>query len=156
VWENGWERHDWGWGAGILCQNCREAEIYNNIVAWNGDGISVIEQNREIVNAVNDVSVHDNAMIASSAADTMFALAWLSDQRPFRLYEDGSNNHGARNVYWFPDGEGSARRFAWNGYKTTLESFDDTPGDDGGRYLSDAEQQQLLSASGIPPRPEAR
>ncbi len=153
VWGNGWGFAAWGFGAGILCQNCADAEIYDNVVAWNADGISVIEQNRELVNTVTNVWVRDNTVVAPDGA---FALAWLSDYGPYPLFNAGSNNRGTRNRYWFAGSEAGTPRFAWAGPQLSLASFNATLGGSGGRYLSDAEKEQVLAANRIPAVPVGR
>jgi parallel beta-helix repeat protein len=154
VWENGWGFPEWGWGAGVLVQNSTRTEVYDNTVAWSADGISVIEQNRELVNSVTDVFVHDNTIVAT---DNTFALAWLSDYFPYRLFQAGSSNRGDGNQFWFPGTEGGGIRFEWNGHPMSqLSDFVGTPGGSRSTYLTSAETEQILQAVGIPTAPESR
>ena len=51
AWANGFGRYGavWGWGAGILVSSSKAAEVWDNTVAWNYAGISVISQDRGTV-----------------------------------------------------------------------------------------------------------
>jgi parallel beta-helix repeat protein len=167
VWENGWRKREWGWGAGILISSSRNVEITRNIVAWNADGISVISQNRSggygwqpgvsTWNSVVNVNVHDNDIIlAPQASDTSekFTLAWLQDWNGV-LFQSSSNNRGSGNRYWHAHPEPSTR-FAWAGGRSRLADFNATPGESNGRYLSTTERNNILSAAGIPTAPQSR
>jgi parallel beta-helix repeat protein len=153
VWENGHEVTGWGRGAGIICQNCTATTIADNLVAWCPDGISVTEQDREIIGQVEQVVVRNNTIVS---ADGATALNWLTDLPQSPLFRPRSRNEGAGNRYWFADGEGNAHRFAWDGDRRRLEQFNGTAGEEGGRYLPDTEQAQILAAAGVPISPEPR
>jgi len=62
------------------------------------------------------------------------------------LFAPASNNRGANNAYW-----GTAP-FAWNG-NLNLAGYNATPGEENGRYLTDAEKVAALTAAGIPLQP---
>ena len=47
VWENGWAKTGWGWGAGILVSSSSGVTVDSNVLAWNADGIVVVSQDRE-------------------------------------------------------------------------------------------------------------
>ncbi len=156
VWRNGWQRMGWGWGAGILVSSSRNAEVRNNTVAWNADGISVISQNRgDAPGPIIGNYVHDNVVVLapspSDSSDKM-ALAWLQDWGGV-LYNSGSNNRGAANRYWVSVAEPQGGRYNWNGGISTLSSFNGTPGEEGGAYLTTAQKDAALSAAGIPTAP---
>jgi parallel beta-helix repeat protein len=154
VWNNGWSFTAWGWGAGIRVSSSRNAEVRNNTVAWNADGISVISQNRSDQppgGIVNDY-VHDNTIVmAPKSTDTSdkMALAWLQDWSGV-LFNASSNNRGANNKYWVSTPEPQWARFNWNGGISTLSTFNATPGEEGGTYLTTAQKDSALSAVGIP------
>lgn len=158
VWENGWANKDWGWGAAILILNSRNAEVYDNILAWNKDGISVIQidnrpDNWEI--GVNDVYVHDNIILAKDYPGTPdnFSLAWLQKDADGKLFSPGSNNEGANNKYWYPSSEGSLTRYAWEGDRNKLSTFNPTPGEESGRYITNAAKDKVVSSANIPATP---
>jgi nitrous oxidase accessory protein NosD len=159
VWENGWDFPEWGWGAGILSSSSKDVEIYDNVLAWNADGISVISQDRgeNSWNTVDDVYVHDNTVLSEgySTGDHNFSMAWLQDWAGV-MFEAASNNQGANNRYWHASPEGSDGRFAWDESIDRLADFNATAGEEGGRYLSDEEKEQMISNAGIPDSPEAR
>jgi parallel beta-helix repeat protein len=151
VWENGWSREVWGWGAGILVSSSGGANVYGNTVAWNADGISVISQGRSDRAPTTNINVHDNIVIMkpmSSDSSDKLALAWLQDWSG-SLYTSGSNNHGSGNSYWNSLAEPSTR-YNWSGSYGTLSSFNGTPGEEGGIYLSSVQRDSALNVAGIP------
>lgn len=153
VWENGHGVTGWGRGSGIICQNCTATTIADNLVAWCPDGIAVTEQDREIIGRVEQVVVRGNTIVS---ADGAMALSWLTDLSQASLFRPQSRNGGAENRYWFAGREGDANRFAWDGDRRRLEAFNGTAGEEGGRYLPDTEQVQILAAAGVPISPEPR
>ncbi len=147
LWENGWGFPAWGWGAGIRISSSSNVEARRNVVAWNPDGIVVASQNRG--HAVGGNNVHDNTIImtpvASDSSDK-FMLGFLQDWSG-PLYT--SNNRGSGNDYWHSEAE-PYTRFGWSTTHSTLSSFNGTPGEEGGRYISATERDAILSASGVP------
>jgi parallel beta-helix repeat protein len=150
VWNNGFDHAVWGYGAGILIASSRNAEVANNIVAWNADGIAVLSQDRREPrwDRVTGNSVHDNTIVQSGNG---YALAWLQDFKEAVVFEPGSGNRGRANAYGFSTG--ARQRYAWSGDHRTLAAFNATPGEEGGRVLSDAERGAALEAAGIPAAP---
>lgn len=158
VWENGWGHTTWGWGAGIIISSSRNVEVRNNVVAWNGDGIAVMSQNRGgDANVVSNVYVHHNTVAVApqpSDGSAVSLLAWQQDWAGV-MYDPASNNRGAQNRYWHANPEPGSR-FEWSGTKATLSAFNETPGEEGGVYLTLAERDAVLSSVGIPLNPIAR
>jgi nitrous oxidase accessory protein NosD len=156
VWENGWSFTAWGWGAGILVSSGGGAEIYNNILAWNADGVSVISQNRPDAAPATNNYVHDNTVVegamASDASDK-FMVGWLQDWAG-SMFNAASNNRGATNLYWNTQAEPTCR-FAWSSCVNRIIDFNATPGEEGARYLTDAEMGSILGVAGIPTSPQA-
>jgi hypothetical protein len=155
VWNNGWGFTSWGWGGGIVVSSSSGAEVANNVVAWNADGIDVISQNRGDPgwNSVTGVYVHDNTIVlAPRAGDSSdkIALGWLQDWAGV-MFDSSSANRGASNAYWIGSAEPEWARFGWNGHIDTLAAFNATPGEEGGRYLTIAERNQVLGTAGIAP-----
>ena len=153
AWENGWGFTGWGFGAGILVSSATDVEVDNNVVAWNGDGISVISQNRSGYTQIRNVWVHDNRIfkidIDPEGSNQAFALAWLQDFAG-GLFSGTSNNRGENNAYWYNQPEGSRNRFEWNGGYNRLTNFNGTPGEQNGRYLNNTEKDQILNSVGVP------
>jgi hypothetical protein len=83
-----------------------------------------------------------------------YALGWVKIYRYGNLYDPAANNRGHDNRYWYPTPEGSEKRYMWEVELTALDAFNDTLGEEGGRYLSDAEKDQVVAANGIPTNPE--
>jgi hypothetical protein len=159
VWENGHDHPVWGYGAGILVANSSNAEVFNNVVAWNARGVVVLTQQRSDSppeGTVNN-SLHDNVIMQTERSDepyTRFFLGWMQDYSS-QIFEAASNNHGQNNAYWASTAEGRSIRFEWMGSRRTLSEFASTPGDRGGRYLSNAEKDQALVAARMPASPES-
>jgi parallel beta-helix repeat protein len=159
LWENGWAKSAWGWGAGIVSSSSKDVEIYNNTLAWNADGISVISQERNVTYAliVENVLVHDNQILAKDYPGTKdnFALAWLQDWDGGVLFDASSNNRGYDNRYWYPSAEGSYARYKWNREpERFLEPFNATLGEETGSYMTKSEKDTVVSSTGIPAEPE--
>jgi Right handed beta helix region len=147
VWSNGLGL-GWGWGGGIVLSTSANVEVYDNVVAWNQSGISVIRQRRAdqpSSGAVNNY-VHHNTIIMDEAPESL-SLAWLDDSGG-ALFDPASNNRGASNAYWYPGPENGFTRFGWHGPLGQLSQLVATPSGSG-TYLSDTQQQQVLSANGI-------
>jgi hypothetical protein len=163
VWETGWGPPPRGWGfdAGLLLYAVRNVEVRQNRVAWNGDGITIISHDvGPQWSSMFNIFVHDNVIVGGNDPRDGFwdiLLGWLSDDPTTDLYAATSNNRGARNLYWDTLPEGKGGRFNWgnNDGITMLSQFNLTPGEDGGRYLTFAEKDALLSDAGVPTAPEA-
>lgn len=165
LWENGRGKSGWGWGGGIVCSSCKEAEIYDNVLAWNADGISVISADRgsEAGGSYGDVTgvyVHDNTLIQggeSGLEQHEYSLAWLDDKSVLTIGDPESNNRGANNAYWyeFPESLATGVRYAWGREGlSSLASFNATPGEEDARYLGDEGKSEVLLSAGMPGRPE--
>jgi hypothetical protein len=85
--------------------------------------------------------VHDNVVVQSGG----YGLAWLQDYSGV-LFSSGTNR-GAGNDY------SGSHVYAWSGDKSTLLSFNGTPGEEGGIAITTAERDAVLSAEGIPLSP---
>jgi hypothetical protein len=149
--------HAWGWGTRIADVNFGHTEIDQNILAWNADVISVISENRSDSPPVIENYVHDNTIAATDDPADLYnkrSLGWLKDYAGMMALPS-SNNRGADNAYYYPTPESQQIRFEWPGTITNhLSVFVTTPGDVGGRYLTQAESYQRLSFGGIPLYPE--
>ena len=150
AWANGFGKHVWGWGAGILVSSSQDTSVSGNVVAWNAStGISVISQDRTDwpdVKAIGD-TVRDNTMVAAAGSDLLF---WGQDWNG-PLYESASQNGGSNDRYWVAPGGGAP--FLWQVDIASLDTFNSTPGEEGGTYLTDAQKDQVLTAAGIPTTP---
>ena len=136
-----------GHGAGIVCQNCAATTIADNLIAWCPDGIAIVEQERVIIDRVEQIVVRSNTVVGSEGT---VALGWLTDRAAEYLFQPGAQNQGAENRYWFRDREGDSERFAWEGSRLDLPAFNATPGEEAGRHLSDAEKDRILALAGVP------
>lgn len=148
AWRNGSGFNAYGWGAGILVSSSRNANVHNNIVAYNDDGISVISQDRGQPrwNDARFIQIHDNDVISLTGQEYM--LAFLQDFAGV-LYSSGTNN-GYSNRYWHQSAEPTpGSRFHWNGDKSTLAAFNLTPGEEGGVYMTTAAKDALIAVNAI-------
>jgi nitrous oxidase accessory protein NosD len=144
IWENGWGRRNWAFGAGITISSSANAEIHHNTIAWNNRGISVISQLRPSPPHKNNF-VHDN-VVMSSTGDLV--AGWYEDYSG-GLFLAANNNRGSLNRYWVGKPEGGCR-FGWKGCRSTLSAYNATRGEEGGTYVSSAQRDSLLAAVGIP------
>jgi parallel beta-helix repeat protein len=154
VWQNGVDAPTFGFGAGILVSSSAGTEVFNNTLAWNKAGISIIDLNRpDRLQAVNN-SVHDNVIVrnAVSGGDSWanLSLAWLTDGTGV-LYDPASNNRGSNNRVWYDQDEiGTAIRGSWQQQYTRMADFAQTPGYQGGGYITRDEMVQALSSANVP------
>lgn len=167
TWMNGFGKNTYGWGAGILISCARNAEVYNNVAAWDADGISVISINRDhdwpAFNVVSGNNVHNNQILMANFdlgdADIYHqdALGWKSNWGGAKITDPALNNRGADNRYWYgeaPDTPGRGPRFEWGSSNFRgIANFNATPGEENGRYLSDAEKNQVVLSARVPSGP---
>ncbi len=144
----------WGWGAGILMQNSNGCEVFNNTLAWNSNGIAVLEQDRGPAYLVFNTAIHDNTIVSQDApaGGIVYALAWLSDH-PTKMYATSQANTASSNRYGYSGAGESSWRFAWGASYSRLADFNATPGGKGGGYLSAEGQKSVLSAAQVPLSP---
>jgi len=160
VWETTWgSGGGWAYGGGIVVSSSGNGiDVHHNTVAWTPDGVSVLEQNRADRIETTGVYVHENdifqARYASDTSDAMM-LGWACDYSCL-MFDTASNNRGALNRYWNRDAQPTWCRFTWAGCKSDLASFNATPGEEGGVYLTDAQKDAVLTSAGIPTAPESR
>lgn len=154
VWENGWGAPTWGWGGGIVVSTSANVVVANNLVAWNKAGISIVEQSRTDGVAVRNIDVHDNTILRNVDVSgdywSNLSLAWLNDTTVGALYDPAANNRGANNLFWYDQPETDSVRVAWQQQYARLSDSGTTAGEQGGRYLTDIEKDQIVSARAIP------
>jgi hypothetical protein len=156
VWENGWGRCGSN-EAGISVNASQNNHVHNNVVAWNENGIRVMNPTRTDVHPdetkydlVDNVEVDHNDILMDKPPDGAYALGWLKTNPDGNLYDPAANNRGHDNRYWYPVPEGLKDRYAWDVGLARLGAFNDTPGEEGGVYLSDTEKDEVVAANGIP------
>jgi hypothetical protein len=105
--------------------------------------------------------VHDNTIVKKTVVGDFsktfwsnLSLAWLGDSGG-PLYSATSNNRGANNHYWYDIPESLSVRYSWTAQYLTSTEFLPTPGGTGGRYLSTAEMNQVLTSKVVPLTAEA-
>ena len=161
VWKNGWESSGRGFGeAGILISSSRDVEVYDNVVAWNNDGITVVNDDRKQgdgvqYDRVTGVKVRDNYVLAKDYSGTSLhmALSWVKAYSGGNLYDPEAGNRGYGNRYWYTNGEESAYRYKWNGNFKKLGDFNATLGAERDRHLSNAEKDRLVADRKVPAAP---
>jgi hypothetical protein len=138
------------------------ADVFNNVVAWSAEGISVIWQQRNDYGSLQPVGihVHDNVIARTIPSSTDYwadlALGWLNDTSSTVLYNPASNNGGSSNLYWYDQPEAGPVRFAWQYAYSALTDFEATGAEKGSRYLSNSELAQALGAKGVPVSPPSK
>ena len=144
VWGNGRE--------GIYISDSGGAEVSSNVVAWNAIGVSVLQTQRSDRPDSDGTGnyVHNN-VIAMSRPDAQ-AFIWVQSG-PGKLLDPSAGNHGANNSYWYPSAEDNHDRFSWQHGFQKLSDFSGTPGDSGGKYLSQADRDASLNSAGVPLSP---
>jgi hypothetical protein len=163
VWENGWGRSGSD-DAGISLNASHDNHVYGNVVAWNENGILVTNPLRTDVHPeeteydfVYNVEVDHNYILMDNRADVpsdgAYALGWIKGNIGGNLYDPAANNRGHDNRYWYPTPQGSEKRYAWDVELTSIGAFNDTPGEERGRYLSETEKDSVAEAEGIPASP---
>src|SRR4051794_7393776 len=145
IWNNGFAKAIWGWGAGILISSSDGAAITQNTVAWNARGISVISQGRNL--APSDHNTVTDNVVVSAAGDR--ASGWYDDNNG-SLFATANANSGRGNRYWIGQSEPTYCRFEWSGCRSTLGAYNSTPGEEGGAYVTTTERDAILGAAGIP------
>jgi hypothetical protein len=148
VWRNGFGHGAWGWGAGIQISSSDNAKVFDNIVAWNDSGISVISQARQYRPHDGNV-VRDNVIISASGS----YVAGFYDDHGGSLFHPSRRNLGYRSRYWIGRAQPSSERFHWRGPRSTLAAFNSTPGESSGKYISKGRRDRILRAASIPLRP---
>ncbi len=149
VWNNGQSRAVWGFGAGILCQNCDTTLVAGNVVAWNANGISVVNQQRPDGGPATGDTLQGNTVLV--AGDGPVAIGWWQDFAG-DLYNPLSHNTGSGNAVWYRSAAGDADRFVWSYGLMAMSSFDQTAGGAGSIYLSNRAEGQVIAAYGLPPQ----
>ncbi len=158
VWGNGLayglNSNHWGWGAGILVQNSNGCQVFRNTLAWNINGITVLEQPRGPGYLVFNTSIHDNSIVSQDAltGGIVYALGWMADH-PTKMFAPSQDNRAWSNRYGYSGAE-SGPRFAWGGASYgRIADFNATPGGKDGRYLTVDEQRAMLSTLRVPLSP---
>lgn len=161
AWENGFGFPLWGWGAGILVQNSSNCVVRNNVVAWNADGISVIQQSREDHNAteVSGVRVENNTVAVKAIGVLDYAMGWLTDIPSRSLYTNGTNSGDNNRFYREPtvSAQNVTYRvnYAWEGEISDIARFRATlGGGSGSQEISRADLEAVLQSAGMPLQPE--
>ena len=155
VWGNslGPERQRLGVGRGNHPRLSDHAEVDNNAVAWNADGITVVSQQRTDDAPHVEINIHDNIIAMNPGTDSAaYASGWAMDWSGI-LFNASSNNRGSDNHYWYPMGENGQNRYAWNGSKTRLSDYEATPAEAAGTYLTTSQKDAALSGVGVPTTP---
>jgi parallel beta helix pectate lyase-like protein len=149
---------------GILIANAGNTDVYNNVAAWNDQGIKVTRTKRSdgAVPNPTGVKIHDNT-ITSVDEQTLSqnstrnrkgqAHAWFDWVDGSGLFV--SSNVGYNNRYWYTTSEKSGYgRYKCKGNWThSLPSFNANTCEETGRYLSTSEKDSRLSAKGVPTQP---
>jgi hypothetical protein len=131
-------------------------DVYDNVVAWNAGGIAARCTRRDENPSCEDNFIYDNTILQEeNGADRWSGIA-LSFTGQSSYFAAASNNRGAGNDYYYDHAEDGRARFAWSTvpYHSSLASFNATPGDEGGRYLTRTQKDTVTANNGVPAKPE--
>jgi parallel beta-helix repeat protein len=145
----------WNTAAGspaINISTSANADVNNNMLAWNPIGIAVFSLDREHHPSQGTVGIRVRNNTVLAATHDAIGLQWLS-RGSGKLLDASAGNSGAGNAFWYPSDEDGRARFRWQNWFSSLNEFQATPGGSGGRYLSTDERDQLLASWGIPALP---
>lgn len=100
---NGTTWHEWGWNGGIQVAVSSDVEIFGNTVLDNGNGITLIHQNRydDWAPGLRNINVHDNTI----------RTAGLSGA----FVDTGENIVGTRNIVFAKNRFVAPAQFSWQG-----------------------------------------
>ena len=101
IWANGHDYKIWPLGSGVLIQNSSNVQVYNNVIAWNGDGVGVIQGSRDHYTLMQNNSIYNNVIAGDegnligvvSNADGSVFQSWTNNKAwSNRFYKAGSSN----------------------------------------------------------------
>ncbi|MCC2684606.1 MAG: hypothetical protein K0R75_1505 [Paenibacillaceae bacterium] len=159
VYENGWDRKK----TGIALNASSDANVHDNVLAWNYSGIQVRNPIRTDKHSdegaydfVNNINVHHNTILDQELAGKSgrYALSWVKAYDQGNLYDQGAGNIGHQNGYYYPSPEGTADRFFWENPFSTLSEFNNTPGEKKGYYLTEQQKDEIIARYLLPAQPE--
>lgn len=142
AWNNGSTLKGWSLGSGILIENSNMVEVNNNLVAWNGDGIGVIQGNRGSDTPTTQIFLHDNTVAASQGV--IFGVESCADNSVFLA---GSNVKGWNNHLYAT----GTTKYSWNGVLTSnFATFQATPIGVSANLIDQATLLGQLTSAGMP------
>ena len=146
--QGGIEPPMWVLGTGIQASNSSNVEIKNNLVAYNFDGIGVVQVTRfDPYTTVTGVTVHDNTVVQKNVVETPFAIGFLGDAA--HLTGALPQSSGFNNKLYIDPGV----MFAFGGWPyLTAQQFSLTPGGQNTTFLNTAQRDAALAAGGLSPQ----
>ncbi len=118
VYDNGFSKSEWLWGAGILVAASTDVEVYDNIVTNNADGITGIQQDRS---GDNGPSLLENVNIYNNTITMWFGQTGVvEDVDDPSVFTDRNIRFDDNTYIGLPH-----EAFAWNGQDLTWEEWQD-------------------------------
>jgi hypothetical protein len=159
VWENGW-RTNGGYAGGITVGASSDVSIHDNVLAWNANGIRIMNPLRtdqhpdeDYYNYVRNNEVFSNTIVSQDGRGR-YALGWFNQWSGGNIYNTAANNRGHDNRYYYTKPEGTNLRYRWISTYDRLAQFNATPGEENARYMTESEKNDALAAGRVPPSPE--
>lgn len=154
-------------GAGIQIGNSDDAEVFNNTLAWNADGLIVrcLDRRDDETSTCQRNFVRDNIVLQANTSyqndgAAGLAVGFVGNGGPGSstnsLYDPANKNVGVGNDYYYTYSEDGRARFAWNSQHPKLTGFNATPGEEGGRYLTQSQKDAVVASKGVPATPAPR
>ena len=168
IWENGWPNEAGGWSATLKTTSSTNVEIYGNVVAWNKTGISAVKSDRtsdpNLPPDMYNINIHDNVVMLErvntvtsfNSCHRSLGMAWCNTVAGFNFFDPAKNNRAVNNRYYFTFPEESTwpRWFIPNIGYATIGAWNNSPGEEGARYLTQAEKDALIATHNLPTSPE--
>ena len=148
TWENGHDYKIWPLGAGILVQNSSNVRVHGNVVAWNGDGIGVIQGSRGDDTLMRDVSIYEN-VIAGAEGNLLGVVSNADDS----VFQSWTNNKAHGNRYYR---SGSANWAQGNQDLWDLGQLNGTVLGGNSSSVDRSELDRILGGKGVPLQPKGR
>jgi hypothetical protein len=164
LWENGWVVASNTYpntinGVALYSSSSSNAEIYQNIVAWNAAGIVINSEVARSDGGVIGNDVHDNTVAVSpqpALCSDPVGLAFVQNGDSGQMFLPESGNTGRNDDFWLSVSEPLDSVFFYKIPFTTLAAFAESPGDKGGAYIDKATLQAILTDAGMPTTPIPR
>lgn len=145
-------------GQAIKIASSSNAEIYNNVLAWNQhEGIGVFSQYGDLT--VQKDNVHDNVIITDVDSQYDWALGFVRTDTGGTLLDAADNSGGANNKFFWSNAPSGHCKYRWGQYLngdcySTISSWNGTRGGGGNSSeISSSEASSILAANCMPATP---
>ncbi|HEX2865176.1 MAG TPA: right-handed parallel beta-helix repeat-containing protein, partial [Deinococcales bacterium] len=142
IWSNGYGYSMWPLGSGILVQNSTNTEVFNNTIAWNADGIGVIQMDRGQWTTMQNIYIHNNVI----AGTTGNLIGFVSNAGSPSVTASWTNNRTAWNQVY----QAGNSNFSWLYDNSDFNSWRSQSRDNGSWKVDHNTLAGLLNGKGVP------